>query len=81
MVSECSPGLELADDLCYPVCQDGFKGVGENCWSNCPQGFKSNSSFCQKPKSIGRGWGSAHECAGCDKWGLLWYPRCSTGYH
>ncbi len=81
MVSECSPGLEKSEDLCYPICKDGFQGVSDNCWSKCPKGFRSNGSFCQKPKSLGRGWGSHSPCANCEKWGLLWYPKCPQGYH
>ena len=74
MVSTCSPGLELADDLCYAKCKAGFQGVSENCWSLCPDKFNSNGSYCQKPKSIGRGWGSHMQKEGYEKWGLLWYP-------
>ena len=81
MVSECNPGLEKADDLCYPKCRDDYQGVKENCWSKCPQGFRSNGSYCMKPKSIGRGWGSQKQCQGCEKYGLLWYPKCPKGYH
>ena len=80
MVSDCAPGLEKANDLCYPKCTDGFQGVNELCWSTCPSGYRSNGAFCQKPPAIGRGWGSQKICQGCEKWGLLWYPKCPAGY-
>lgn len=81
MVSECSAGLEKANNLCYPECKEGFEGVVESCWSKCPPGFKSNGSFCQKPKALGRGWGSQRKCQDCEKYGLLWYKVCPEGYH
>jgi len=62
IVSECAAGLEKANDLCYPLCKDNFLGVNELCWSNCPEGFRSNGAYCQKPNSIGRGWGSQKMC-------------------
>merc|ERR1712060_43770 len=67
-------------DLCYPKCKDGFQGVGEDCWQKCPEGYRSNGAECQKPKALGRGWGSHKPCKDCDKWGLLWYPKCPAGY-
>ena len=81
MVSECSPGLEKSEDLCYSICKDGFQGVSENCWSKCPLGFKSNGAFCQKPKALGRGWGSHKQGPNMEKWGLLWYPKCPEKFH
>lgn len=81
MVSMCSPGLEKADDLCYEKCKHGYEGVSENCWSECPGGFKSNGSYCMKPKSLGKGWGSSKQQPGFEKYGLLWYPQCPKGYH
>ena len=81
MVSECAAGLEKAMDLCYPKCKPGYQGVKENCWSMCPPNFKTNGAYCMKPKSIGRGWGSQKMCKGCEKFGLLWYPKCPENYH
>ncbi len=43
--------------LCYPKCNDGYKGVGPVCWGVCPDGFKDIGAFCQKPDSYGRGGG------------------------
>ena len=81
MVSECDAGLEKANDLCYPECRRGYKGVKDFCWSKCPREFKSNGAYCMKPNSIGRGWGSQKMCKNCEKFGLLWYPKCPEGYH
>ena len=83
MVSECSHEHELANDLCYPICQEGYEGVIDNCWSKCPTsaGFKSNGTFCQKPKGVGRGIGSQNRCNGCEKWGIRWFPQCPVDHH
>lgn len=73
----------MANDLCYPQCREDFEGVEENCWSTCPKPYKSNGAYCLKPKAIGRGWGSQRKCKDgkeCEKYGLLWYPKCPEGY-
>ena len=74
----------MANDLCYPQCRESFEGVEENCWSLCPKPYKSNGAYCLKPKAIGRGWGSQRKCKDgkdCEKYGLLWYPKCPEGYN
>jgi len=38
-------------------------------------------AFCRKPKPYGRGVGSTWPCLGCERWGLLWYPKCRAGFH
>jgi len=76
--------------LCYPKCRDGFYGVGPVCWQTCPAGYRDDGAYCYKLNpSYGRGVGYVHEdsCVndnkdlGCEKWGLLWYPKCKSGYH
>ncbi len=77
--------------LCYKPCRSHFKGVGPVCWGECPHGFKDTGVDCLKPKAYGRGTGhfSKHDCDkthdgkkyGCQKWGLLWYPKCKPHFH
>lgn len=81
------PGEEKDGLLCYPWCQDGYNGVGPVCWQNCPSGFRDDGAFCFKPDAYGRGAGytSQGSCESkhgpCEKWGLLWYPKCREGFY
>ena len=50
----------------------------------CPPestGFVSEGAYCLKPMTYGKGMGSTEKCPGCQKWGILWYPKCHEGYH
>lgn len=76
--------------LCYPKCRDGYTGVAFVCWQNCPSGFTDTGAHCLKPKPYGRGAGYAiwneGKCnnenkQGCEKSGLIWYPRCAPSFH
>ena len=76
--------------MCYPTCKSGYSGVGPVCWQNCPPGFTDTGADCLKPASYGRGAGYAlwhkSECEsenpqGCEKNGLLYYPKCKEGFH
>lgn len=75
--------------LCYPKCKEGYSGVGPVCWQNCPSGFRDDGAYCYKLKeTYGRGAGyfSESEClkhsdTGCEKNGLLYYPKCMAGFH
>lgn len=53
----CLPGNEKNGALCYPICKDGFYGVGPVCWSACPNGFTDTGVDCLKPSDYGRGAG------------------------
>ena len=81
--------------LCYPRCKGGFKGAGPVCWQVCPGGYHDDGATCRKDVDIktkrhyGRGAGyvlwkrSACErdhAQGCEKHGLMWYPKCKSGY-
>jgi len=80
-ISSCPDDKEKDGLLCYPKCREGYYGVGPVCWEYCPSDFRDDGAFCYKPDSYGRGAGSIHECENCEKWGLLWYPKCRTNFH
>lgn len=44
----CPSGFERtgADLLCYPVCRQGFTGVGPVCWQQCPAGSTNLGLSC-----------------------------------
>lgn len=76
--------------LCYPKCKEGYTGVGPVCWQNCPDGFRDDGAYCYKSTtSYGRGAGytseksclEKHRDTGCEKNGLIWYPKCKNGFH
>lgn len=83
----CPSGLQNEDGLCYPGCKYGYNGVGPVCWQECPSGFADVGVSCAKPKPYGRGGGyitkglceDHHDS--CERWGLLWYPKCDDGFH
>lgn len=81
-ISACPSSKEKSGLLCYPKCRDGYKGVGPVCWERCPKSFRDDGAFCAKPKAYGRGVGSFWKSSkNNDKWGLLYYPKCRSGYH
>jgi len=89
-ISTCPAGTEQNGALCYPLCKDGYYGVGPVCWQSCPAGFTDTGVDCLKPSSYGRGAGYAlwheSECEkqnpqGCEKYGALYYPKCKDGFH
>ena len=91
VITYCPPDQEKNGALCYPLCKEGFYGVGPVCWQYCPDGFRDDGAFCAKPGPYGRGAGyplwDEDKCnrdnkeLGCEKWGLIWYPRCRAGFH
>ena len=91
VITYCPPDQEKNGALCYPLCKEGFYGVGPVCWQYCPDGFRDDGAFCAKPGPYGRGAGyplwDEDKCKrdnkelGCEKWGLIWYPRCRAGFH
>uniref|UniRef100_A0AC34FP00 Uncharacterized protein n=1 Tax=Panagrolaimus sp. ES5 TaxID=591445 RepID=A0AC34FP00_9BILA len=87
-ITACSDDEEKNGALCYPKCKDGYYGVGPVCWQKCPDEYTDIGVGCQKPSSYGRGAGyisddrcQGHSDTGCEKWGLLWYPKCKYGFH
>ena len=90
-LSACREGEEKSGLICYPQCQQGYTGVGPVCWQDCPQGMRVQGAFCAKAKPYGRGTGHTSEetckqkehggSAICEKWGMLWYPKCDQGYY
>jgi len=90
-IHACREGEEQSGLLCYPKCNPGYYGVGPVCWQDCPQSFRDDGAFCYKPSSYGRGVGYAlwneDKCnrennnLGCEKWGLIWYPKCKANFH
>jgi len=78
--------------IVYPVCREGFTNWGCCvCATVCPPGFHDDGLYCLKPSSYGRGVGyplwDEDRCKrdnpnlGCEKWGLIWYPKCRAGFH
>lgn len=90
----CPPGWVFQAGACYRPCQPGYTGDEELCLRNCPDGWRSVDTGagardvgCERP-SYGRGAGYLtqsrcvvhHRDLGCERYGLLWYPRCQPGY-
>lgn len=86
----CAPGLIQSGAICYRPCKAGYKMVAGVCWQDsCPDGFRDDGAFCAKPAAYGRGAGyalwqeskcEARHPGGCEKYGLMWYPKCKEGY-
>jgi murein DD-endopeptidase MepM/ murein hydrolase activator NlpD len=85
----CTEGQDKIGLLCYTKCPAGTKRVGVDCHSVCPAGMRDDGLFCRKSE-YGRGagyplWDEAkcnrENSQGCEKNGLLWYPKCAPGYH
>ncbi|KDO19533.1 hypothetical protein SPRG_21532 [Saprolegnia parasitica CBS 223.65] len=94
LANQCLAGEEPWGALCYPKCKDGYENVGccicrkKGCGG--VQGVTDIGMSCTKPKAYGRGSGYAlwnqDKCnrenkQGCEKNGLMWYPKCEKGYH
>jgi len=55
----------------------------------CPSGFRDDGDYCAKPEAYGRGAGyistalceSSYGQGKCEQSGLLFYPKCKTGFH
>lgn len=70
-------------------CPANYKSVLGVCWQQaCPAGYRDDGLFCRKAE-YGRGGGYAlwdeGKCnrenkQGCEKNGLMWYPKCAPGY-
>jgi len=88
--TSCPEGMENSVGLCYPKCQAGYSGFMTMCTQDCPSGYRNDGLFCFKPSAYGRGAGYAiwsegkcnrENSQGCEKWGLIWYPRCRANFH
>ena len=69
----CKKGQEQDGMLCYPICRDGYHGVGPVCWANkgihsygrtagnnnfiCPDGFRMMQVGPEVPGTSGMGCG------------------------
>jgi hypothetical protein len=89
-IHTCKSGFEQNGLLCYPNCQSGFTGAGPVCWQNCGDELRDDGAYCFKNAAYGRGAGYAlwnlEKCErenpeGCEKNGLLYYPKCRAEYH
>lgn len=90
-ITTCRNDLQKNGLLCYPYCNSGYYGVGPVCWQSCPSDFRDDGAFCFKSGPYGRGAGYAlwnedscwddNPSTGCEKWGLMWYPKCKTNFH
>ena len=73
--------------LCYPECNENFNGVGPVCWEICPSKFHDDGAFCRKGDPYTRGTHTSQDSCekaegkSCERWGLLWYPKCDNGFH
>jgi hypothetical protein len=76
--------------LCYDKPKPNYDMVAGVAWQKCPPGFTDTGAHCLKPSSYGRGVGYAlwneQKCnnenkQGCEKSGLMWYPKCKEGFH
>lgn len=88
-IHTCRDDQDKVGLLCYPKCNEGYYGLGPVCWQECPNGFRNDGAFCYKPTSYGRGAGYAlwnegkcnrENSQGCEKYGLMYYPRCNAGF-
>lgn len=89
-ISLCHADEQQVGALCYPKCRNGYKNIGPNFCIKIGCGGLVNATdigtSCTKPSAYGRGFGysSESQCEkehkSCDKWGLLFYPKCKSGY-
>ncbi len=77
----CPAGQEDDAGLCYPVCADGYSGVGPVCWQNCPPDMRDTGVDCLK-NTGDRGVGTIPTAcpAGQENQAGLCYPACAPGY-
>jgi microsomal dipeptidase-like Zn-dependent dipeptidase len=89
----CEPGMSMEGGLCYPPCNAGFHSFGTLCVRDCPAGFRDDGLACGKLatgylRGVGyllqnddQGACQRDNPQGCEKVGLIWYPRCKAGFH
>jgi hypothetical protein len=81
----CGGGFTGVGPVCWQNCPSGFRDDGAYCAKPAPYG-----------RGVGYGWqfgdapfnldGARDRCnrdnpAGCEQWGLVWYPRCRANFH
>jgi hypothetical protein len=80
---DCPSGTEKGQFATWlPICYK--KG---NAMSPCKEGWRNDGLYCRLPE-YGRGVGfftqsgceGKHGKGGCEKWGLIQYPKCKSGY-
>jgi len=75
----CHNDTEISGDLCYPVCESNYTGLGPVCWEDCPPGFKDIGALCTLPVDI------YFDCPWYDICGLTFAKGCrkpcKPGYH
>lgn len=60
-IDSCPWGQEKDGELCYPICNPGYVGVGPVCWQTCPSGYTDMGLTCSKTWDDGYynySWGS-----------------------
>ena len=92
-IDSCPEGKVKDVLMCYDKCKEGYSSTGPVCWQDCPADYPYLlGPTCKKPAPYGRGVGNwrqsyceEHHGGGkkdsCDKWGLLWYPKCKNGFY
>jgi hypothetical protein len=79
-MGNCQDGEEYDKGLCYPVCKDGFIGIGPVCWAKCPPNTSDAGAVCIKHSYI-RGDGTIPICPeGTYENGGLCYKECKSGF-
>jgi len=87
--TECGANEEDDAGLCYPVCSEGYSGVGPVCYSDCPVGWTDGGLFCYYDQSFtkityDRGVGiipnSVCPSDHPDSEAGLCYMNCNSGY-
>lgn len=87
--NSCEDGYEQIGLLCYSKCDSSTEErYGFDCHSVCPSGFTDNGLICRSNAQTSyerAGYVSLSACrsstgGSCEKSGLLYYPRCKTGF-
>lgn len=90
-IDSCPEGKVKDALMCYDKCKEGYTSTGPVCWQDCPKDYPYLlGPTCKKPAPYGRGMGNWRQsyCEDhnggkdkCEKWGLLWYPKCKNGFY
>jgi len=74
--------------MCYPLCQQGYYGVGPVCFKFCQLGFTDDGAVCRKDahifakQSYGRGAGVPMICnTSQERQNGLCYPKCISSHY
>lgn len=83
--SHCPRGTRRVGFDCHSVCPSGFQDTGMHCrlseygrgggypwqWGDWPFDYSPAMRRCEQD----------HGSGSCEMWGLIWYPKCRSGYH